>query len=428
MMAAVCGSGVYAGVPTDALAVPQPVGSRLGTAIRRGMGLCSGDLGFTSAGDLNQDGCINVLDLAMSRRGISPHDEDRPDGKRPNDNLAGVSERIVVESQTTLSEPGATLSVLFLIRDNSTGLMGYSLDVTATPNEGATGTVTANIASTNFYEKQNLIAAYPGGAELDPFFSVIIDGGDGSVFVNAITEDNSTVTASDNINDVFAQVFFDVSADASGTFTIQLGPASALSDGDAFPVAFDFEPGTILVEAAVPPVVTSIGPRYLELLAVPGETPIALLVTSPDESCISLYVQAPNLINGQTIGRLDAQPVFLVPSEWSLLYVSDEAILPATSYSIQSEFGSGALSEAAFANTWSWADANNSGGDVDFDDILCILDAFAGDFPGECGFFGADLEAGLTNVIIDFDDILAALNAFSGEEYLDNPAHIDPCP
>ena len=86
------------------------------------------------------------------------------------------------------------------------------------------------------------------------------------------------------------------------------------------------------------------------------------------------------------------------------------------------------LSTPSIAVTWAWADANNSGGPVDFDDILCVLNAFAGSFEGACSFFGSDLEAGVTNVTVDFDDILAALNAFAGDQYLDNPNHVDPCP
>lgn len=114
----------------------------------------------------------------------------------------------------------------------------YSLDVDLMPADDAVGAVTANIRLTNFFEPQNLITA--GGAELHPDFSVIIDPGDGGVFVNAITADNSTVQAEDMVNDVLAQVFFDASVDACGDFVIQLGPASALADGDAFPVPFGF--------------------------------------------------------------------------------------------------------------------------------------------------------------------------------------------
>ncbi|MCH8252669.1 MAG: hypothetical protein IID36_09480, partial [Planctomycetes bacterium] len=149
---------------------------------------------------------------------------------------------------------------------------------------------------------------------------------------------------------------------------------------------------------------------------------------SDDEPCVSLYVQTPETINGKVIGRLGRAPTFLTPAEWGTVNVSDEAIVPDTTYMVQTELVGNALSQPGLATTWLWADANNSGGQVDFDDVVCILDGFAGAFAGPCSFFGSDIEAGVTNVTIDFDDILAALDAFSGAEYFDNPAHVDPCP
>lgn len=192
---------------------------------------------------------------------------------------------------------------------------------------------------------------------------------------------------------------------------------------------FTVNAGIIVVQdAAVPPALSAVGPRYLEVTPLPGETPIALLLTSPDETCISLYVQAPMTINGKSIGRLGPEPVLVTPAEWGTIYVSDEEIPPDTSFAIQVELMGGTLSDPAIATTWLWCDANNDGGVVDFDDVLCALDGFAGTFAGACSFFGADLEGGQTNVVIDFDDILGVLDAFAGSGYFDNPAHVDPCP
>ena len=178
----------------------------------------------------------------------------------------------------------------------------------------------------------------------------------------------------------------------------------------------------------LPPTVIAVGPRYLEVIPAAAEGEVALLVTSDDEPCVLLYVQAPEMINGQVIGRLGASVVLLTPAEWGTVNVSDEAILPGTSYKLQSELAGSTLSEPATARTWAWGDANNSMGTIDFDDILCVLEAFAGNFAGACSFFGADLEGGVTNVTIDFDDVLGALEAFSGAGYFDNPTHVDPCP
>ena len=174
--------------------------------------------------------------------------------------------------------------------------------------------------------------------------------------------------------------------------------------------------------------VAAIGPRYLEITSLPDQEPTALQVTSPDEPCFSLYVQAPELINGKQVSRLAVTPVFLTASQWGIIRVSDVEILPATTYNINIEFEAGGELSGESASTWPWADVNNSGGSVDFDDVLCQLDGFSGMFVGSCSFFGSDLEGTAPNVIIDFDDVVATLDAFAGAGYFDSPTHVDPCP
>ena len=139
----------------------------------------------------------------------------------------------------------------FRIRPNSTPLLGYSLDVDIVPIMGSTGSVTADVALTNFYLGENLIEDDPS-ATLHPLFSLILDPGDGGVFVNAITEDFTVpVTAVADTNDVLAEVIFNASAFADGDFTIQLGPATALADANADAVAYDFTPRTLTVTSCL---------------------------------------------------------------------------------------------------------------------------------------------------------------------------------
>lgn len=181
----------------------------------------------------------------------------------PVPNTAASPVLILVEPETTEALPDSTVAVEFLIRDlETTPLFGYSLDVDLLPGLGASGQVLANIGLTNFFDTRNLITA--GGATRDPMFSDILGPGDGGVFITTNTDDGSTVLAIDGVNDVLAQVFFDVSADAFGDFTLRLGPASALSDigGD---VSFGFSPATI---TAVPePGTIAYGILALGLLA-----------------------------------------------------------------------------------------------------------------------------------------------------------------
>lgn len=241
-------------ITSEVRADVQSVDLELNIAIiKNSLGKCEGDPGFEAQADLNGDGCVNVLDVALLEAGTAGVRDDRNSNPLvPHQSRrarAGVSEEIVIEPLTHTLLSRESFSVFFLIRNNTTDLLGYSLDVDIVPPEGAVGSVTANVPTTNFYNGiQNVIAE--GGAELHPDFSVILDLGDGGVFVNAITADNSTVIAIDDVNDVLTQVFFDTSADACGDFIMQLGPASALSDGDAFPIPFGFESGMVRVRVA----------------------------------------------------------------------------------------------------------------------------------------------------------------------------------
>jgi len=156
------------------------------------------------------------------------------------------AEMIFVEPEATTMLPGETQSVLFRLSENDTPLFGYSLDVRFAPGPGATGSIDADVAQTNFFDESNLISA--GGAERDPDFSVIQPAGDGGVFISTNTEDGSTVLAEEGVNDVLAQVFFTASSDALGEFIpVLTDNGTALSDGQGFPVDFDFSGGSITV-------------------------------------------------------------------------------------------------------------------------------------------------------------------------------------
>lgn len=247
-------------------ALDQPNPKTLTThELRDSLGRKTGQEGFNPAADLNLDGTVNALDVALfklaHREGRSPS---RTSGVAQA--VAGT-ERIIVEAPTTTALPGQTVSVLFLLRDNTTPLSGYTVDVDIAPEPGADGTVTANVGLTNFFDQQNLITA--GGATRDPLFSVIADNGTGGVSVTTFTDDFSTVLAVDDVNDVLAQVFFDVPLDALGDFTIQLNPSSTLVDGIGASVTFASTPGTIRVlDPATIPTVSEWGMIVMSLLLV----------------------------------------------------------------------------------------------------------------------------------------------------------------
>jgi hypothetical protein len=215
--------------------------------------------------DLNGDSVVNILDAGLFRLGMN-----RVSGapaKGGVTSAASPSERIVVELQSSIVISGSSLSVLFLIRDNTTPLAGYTLDVTVVDAPGTVGTVMANVAGSNFYDVQNFITA--GGANRDPFFSVIQASEGGGISISTMTDDLSTVVAVDGVNDVLAQVMFDVSQDAHGPFTVQLTASSALADGNFDPVPYAFTPATIrALNPALVPAASDWGLLVLGLLTV----------------------------------------------------------------------------------------------------------------------------------------------------------------
>lgn len=180
----------------------------------------------------------------------------------------------------------------------------------------------------------------------------------------------------------------------------------------------------LTINVAGVPVLTGqgVGPRYLAIEPPSGADSLALLVTGDSNnalvSCVSAYVQ--------TDGTLAATPVFRTSAQWgSVVYVGDSEILPSTIYLVRADFGTPGnpiLTAPLLMTTWRWGDPNNSG-TVNLDDILCLLNAFAGTFT-TCSLYSSDLQSAVPNRTINLDDILAVLGAFSGVAY----PHPPPCP
>jgi len=231
------------------------VQATLAESLRSSIGLRAGDPGFDADADLDNDGIVNAVDVAHWRLGRGQGSITAmglTDSVGNTGSVAASTERVIVEGQTTFALPGTTVSVLFLIRDNTTPILSYTIETNAVAQTGATGSVTANVSATNFFDVRNLITA--GGAMRDPFFSTIEDNGNSGVSVTTITSDLSTVLAVDDVNDVLAQVFFDVPQDALGDFSIDLASGSVLVDGNAATIPFAFTPGTIHVVSPIPAV------------------------------------------------------------------------------------------------------------------------------------------------------------------------------
>ena len=152
---------------------------------------------------------------------------------------------------------GETFSMLVWLSEPTLGLAGYSLNVDVAAEPGASGEVTANFDETNFFPDHNLILA--GGSQFNDALTFIADPGDGGVFIQAFTIDFEPIDAVLGINDILAQVVFDVSPDASGLFTFSFGNGTQLSHVPGIEVTFDTidhtvtvvpEPTTVILLAA----------------------------------------------------------------------------------------------------------------------------------------------------------------------------------
>ena len=133
-------------------------------------------------------------------------------------------------------QAGQSFTTQIVLSESTTPLVGYTLAMDIQAALGAQGTVTADLDLTNFYEPQNLIVA--GGGELYSFFTAIYSYGEHGAFLTTNSDDLSSYLAVKGVNDVLAEIVWDVSPDASGTFEISLGEGTALSDEFAFPVDF----------------------------------------------------------------------------------------------------------------------------------------------------------------------------------------------
>ncbi len=165
-----------------------------------------------------------------------------------------LAERIDFQIDSIEVQAGSSASVLVVIRENTTNLAGYSLNVDVVGVGDALGDVVVDVGASNFFPSRNLIVQDADDG-LDPVFSVISDPGDGGVFFNAQSLSGETVElAQPGFSDVLGELILDVSPDALGRFTLSLGPGTVLFDGlDG--VAFDTqaleisvvpEPATVL--------------------------------------------------------------------------------------------------------------------------------------------------------------------------------------
>ncbi|MFG0244849.1 MAG: hypothetical protein ACF8MF_02200 [Phycisphaerales bacterium JB052] len=174
--------------------------------------------------------------------------------------LDDIAQCGVIHPETQAIEvlAGSRVSMLWLVEDVQDPLFGYSLQLEPIANQGSIGSVTVDVNATNFFEPRNLIMA--GGGEINSALSIIQPSGVHGIFMSAnITDANNPIVPHTGINDVLAEVVWDISQDALGTFTFELGQATVLSDPDGFAVPFEGRSLVITVVPAVPTTALSLG-------------------------------------------------------------------------------------------------------------------------------------------------------------------------
>lgn len=182
--------------------------------------------------DRNMDGYLNVLDSVLSESDMA---------EIPPIDRFGLSAAVITG---TLQSPafvraGDTFRALLLV-SGSELMVGYTLHVIVTPVDGGEGTLVAASMTSSFAPSRNIFVAT--GIPLDPFFSVIETVEDGSLVINALSENLAAAGPVSGVSDALAMVEFVVQDKASGRFELRLGGATALSDPNGFGIPFAFDP------------------------------------------------------------------------------------------------------------------------------------------------------------------------------------------
>ncbi|UCC30747.1 MAG: hypothetical protein JSU86_00420, partial [Phycisphaerales bacterium] len=128
----------------------------------------------------------------------------------------------------------------------------------------------------------------------------------------------------------------------------------------------------------LPPVVEALGGRHLSVTAQPNAAPdpVALLLTSPDWTCLSKYIDVD--------GWLVLDPVYQMPNDWGTVIVKGVDIVPSSTYNVAAECGAH-LSAPGSDTTWVWGDVvgrfidgawTPGNGVVDIRDFTAMVEGF----------------------------------------------------
>jgi hypothetical protein len=176
--------------------------------------------------------------------------------------------------------------------------------------------------------------------------------------------------------------------------------------------------GTCAGEAiAQAPDVESVGSKRFQVTPLPPGSPgpVALLVTSPDWTCLSLYIDVD--------GTLTETPVFQLIDDWGTIFVEGEEIVPDSTYEVRAECGA-FTSNPGSVTVNPWCD-HDSDGLVTIGDVLLSVEAFTGNYA-HTTLEVVDIWPCTPNRLMNIDDLLWTVNTFTGWTYADTGCSL-PC-
>lgn len=167
--------------------------------------------------------------------------------------------------------------------------------------------------------------------------------------------------------------------------------------------------GNGVLDQCSAPTVTVEGPRSLAVIPSAGPEDVAIVLMSPNTKtpCLTMYADA--------TGELVDTPVYQSPALWEMVALRGEEIVPDTTYTIHTEFESGAVTNERTRHTEIWGDVD-ANGVSNLADVQLIVLGFQGTFD-IVSKAALDLWPCTPNGFVNLDDAFRTVLAFQGQTY-----------
>ena len=278
----------------------------------------------------------------------------------------------------------------------------------------------------NAYQVQIDPVRISGAGDLTPADCTVDDGRPDFIFagmdavsacsptlrqVTAVAPGSATVTMPAEFAAYLGSVTFTVSPDATSESIFELHissePDTLLVDplSTLMPFVID-APCTVEIVVCDEPYVIAEGGRWLQVQPGPASstTPHAMRVTSPDCPALELYADSN--------GCLVSTPQYYTASQWGVLNLTGDDIVPDFTYEVTALCGAAGLqTSAAGALTWRWGDVTHEGV-VNVIDIQKVVQCAEGTLNPPTTVYNTDLVTNCTAPACDVFDVFAVLDAY----------------